>query len=425
MKIKKLIDRKAHEVEFVNMAQLEKKLINDISNLDILIFDRSIIKNRLVKKLLSRFSSRSLIIKGEEKIKSIENYSSLIEKIIKKGIQRKSIIYSFGGGTIGDLSGFLASTIMRGIEHVMIPTSLLAMVDSAIGGKTGINSKFGKNLIGTFNLPKKVFISSDFLKSLPKREISCGFAEIIKYSLIDSKQLHKLLISQSKIDINKLIKLSINSKFKYIGDYREKLNSKNSRAILNFGHTIGHAIENSNFYKGNLKHGEAISLGMIVELKISSLFNYYPEKVTNLIELLKKYKLPVNYSKYINKKTIPTLIKRIAFDKKIINKDVNFVLIGKSGGFIKKISIKNHKDVKNIYNFMNADYFLFDYKPEINELPGGNAKSFDWNIIKNIQICIIQRFNRFHSRTIYFRNIFDFYCIYFRLNHSKPNFKKH
>ena len=180
MKIKKLIDRKAHEVEFLNIAQLEKKLINDISNLDVLIFDRSIIKNRLVKKLLSKFSSRSLIIKGEEKIKSIENYSSLIEKIIKKGIQRKSIIYSFGGGTIGDLSGFLASTIMRGIEHVMIPTSLLAMVDSAIGGKTGINSKFGKNLIGTFNLPKKVFISSDFLKSLPKREISCGFAEIIK-----------------------------------------------------------------------------------------------------------------------------------------------------------------------------------------------------------------------------------------------------
>ena len=317
MKIKKLIDRKAHEVEFVNMAQLEKRLINDISNLDILIFDRSIIKNRLVKKLLSKFSSRSLIIKGEEKIKSIENYSSLIEKIIKKGIQRKSIIYSFGGGTIGDLSGFLASTIMRGIEHVMIPTSLLAMVDSAIGGKTGINSKFGKNLIGTFNLPKKVFISSDFLKSLPKREISCGFAEIIKYSLIDSKQLRKLLISQSKIDINKLIKLSINSKFKYIGDYREKLNSKNSRAILNFGHTIGHAIENSNFYKGNLKHGEAISLGMIVELKISSLFNYYPEKVTDLIE----------------------------FDKKIINKDVNFVLIGKSGGFIKKISIRDLKSI--------------------------------------------------------------------------------
>ena len=201
MKIKKLIDRKAHEVEFVNIAQLEKKLINDISNLDILIFDRNIIKNRLVKKLLSKFSSRSLIIKGEEKIKSIENYSSLIEKIIKKGIQRKSIIYSFGGGTIGDLSGFLASTIMRGIEHVMIPTSLLAMVDSAIGGKTGINSKFGKNLIGTFNLPKKVFISSDFLKSLPKREISCGFAEIIKYSLIDSKQLHKLPVSYTHLTL--------------------------------------------------------------------------------------------------------------------------------------------------------------------------------------------------------------------------------
>ena len=155
----------------------------------------------------------------------------------------------------------------------------------------------------------------------------------------------EFIFSRNYNDTKDIVFRRIDGKFKYIGDYREKLNSKNSRAILNFGHTIGHAIENSNFYKGNLKHGEAISLGMIVELKISSLFNYYPEKVTDLIELLKKYKLPVNYSKYINKKTIPTLIKRIAFDKKIINKDVNFVLIGKSGGFIKKISIRDLKSI--------------------------------------------------------------------------------
>ena len=229
----------------------------------------------------------------------------------------------------------------------MIPTSLLAMVDSSIGGKTGINSKFGKNLIGTFYLPKKVFICSDFLKSLPKREIACGYAEIIKYSLIHSKQLHKLLIKRSKGDMNKIIKLSINSKFKYISDFREKLKSKNSRAILNFGHTIGHAIENSNFYKGNLKHGEAISLGMILELKISSILNYYPKSVDSLIEILRKYNLPINYSKYVNKKTIPSLIKKIAFDKKVINEDVNIVLIGKNGGFIKKILIRDLKSILN------------------------------------------------------------------------------
>ena len=227
----------------------------------------------------------------------------------------------------------------------MIPTSLLAMVDSSIGGKTGINSKFGKNLIGTFYLPKKVFICSDFLNSLPKREIACGYAEIIKYSLINSKQLHKLLIERSKDDINKIIKLSINSKFKYISDFREKLKSKNSRAILNFGHTIGHAIENSNFYKGNLKHGEAISLGMIVELKISSLLNYYPKKIDGLIEILKKYNLPINYNKYVNKKTIPSLIKKITFDKKVVNEDVNIVLIVKNGGFLKKISIRDLKTI--------------------------------------------------------------------------------
>ncbi len=347
MKIRKIIDKRIHEIEFLKISQLEKKLINNISNIDILIFDSNIVKNILIKKLLKKFPKRCFVIKGHEKIKNIQNYSSLIEKIIKLGVQRKTIIYSFGGGTLGDLSGFLASTILRGVEHVMIPTSLLAMVDSSIGGKTGINSKFGKNLIGTFYLPKKVFICSDFLKSLPKREIACGYAEIIKYSLIHSKQLHKLLIKGSKGDINKIIKFSINSKFKYISDFREKLKSKNSRVILNFGHTIGHAIENSNFYKGNLKHGEAISLGMILELKISSLLNYYPKGVDSLIEILKKYNLPINYSKYVNKKTIPSLIKKIAFDKKVINEDVNIVLIGKNGGFIKKILIRDLKSILN------------------------------------------------------------------------------
>ncbi len=347
MKIRKIIDKHIHEIEFLKIAQLEKKLINNISNLDILIFDSNIVKNTLIKKLLKKFPKRCYVIKGHEKIKNIQNYSFLIEKIIKSGVQRKTIIYSFGGGTLGDLSGFLASTILRGVEHVMIPTSLLAMVDSSIGGKTGINSKFGKNLIGTFYLPKKVFICSDFLKSLPKREIACGYAEIIKYSLIHSKQLHKLLIKGSKGDMNKIIELSINSKFKYINDFREKLKSKNSRAILNFGHTIGHAIENSNFYKGNLKHGEAISLGMILELKISCLLNYYPKSVDSLIEILKKYNLPINYSKYVNKKTIPSLIKKIAFDKKVINRDVNIVLIGKNGGFIKKILIRDLKSILN------------------------------------------------------------------------------
>tara|TARA_B100000575_G_scaffold29707_1_gene20038 strand:+ start:1675 stop:2727 length:1053 start_codon:yes stop_codon:yes gene_type:complete len=345
MKIKKTIDKHVHEIEFLKIAQLEKRLINNISNRDILIFDRNIIKNKLIKKLLKKFSQRSFIIKGQEKIKNIDYYSSLIEKIIKLGVQRKTIIYSFGGGTLGDLTGFLASTILRGVEHVMIPTSLLAMVDSSIGGKTGINSKFGKNLIGTFYLPKKVFICSDFLNSLPKREIACGYSEIIKYSLIVSKPLYKLLIKGSKDDINKIIKLSINSKLNYTNDFREKLKSKNSRVILNFGHTIGHAIENSNFYKGNIKHGEAISIGMIIELKISSFLNFYPKKVNNLIELLKKYNLPVNYSKYLNKKIIPSLIKKITFDKKVINEDINMVLIGKNGGFIKKISIRKLKSI--------------------------------------------------------------------------------
>ena len=133
MKIRKIIDKRIHEIEFLKIAQLEKKLINNISNLDILIFDGNIVKNILIKKLLKKFPKRCFVIKGHEKIKNIHNYSSIIEKIIKLGVQRKTIIYSFGGGTLGDLSGFLASTILRGVEHVMIPTSLLAMVTFPTG----------------------------------------------------------------------------------------------------------------------------------------------------------------------------------------------------------------------------------------------------------------------------------------------------
>ncbi len=346
----KKINNEDHIIKITTTKKIESILLKSITNIDILIIDKNVIRNNYIKKIYKKFADRCFLVKGHEKIKSLSNYSSLIEKILKIGIQRKSKLISIGGGTVGDLSGFIASSLLRGIEHIMLPTTLLAMVDSSIGGKTGINSNYGKNLIGSFYLPNKVFICPDFLKTLSKRELNCGFAEIIKYSLINPGELKNKISNFKDINrsnISKIIKLSVSSKFKYIADFREKLNIRKSRLILNFGHTIGHAIENSNSYNGNIKHGEAIALGILIELKISQYLNYYNGSFDDNLSLIKKFSLPYNYKDFLTQKNIKKLIKKIKFDKKISGKYVNFVCVDSRGGFVKKISFEKIEDLLN------------------------------------------------------------------------------
>ena len=162
MIIKKKINNEEHNIEFANTKKIKSYLSKKINNKDILIIDKNLIKNISINKIFIAFSKRRFLVNGNEKIKSLNSFSSLIEKILRAGIQRDSKLISIGGGTVGDLSGYLASSLLRGIDHIMVPTSLLAMVDSSIGGKTGINSNYGKNLIGSFYLPKKVLICPDF-----------------------------------------------------------------------------------------------------------------------------------------------------------------------------------------------------------------------------------------------------------------------
>ena len=223
MIISKLINKEKHIINIISYKELEKQLNKQISHLDILIIDKSLTNIRLIKKFSKKFQNRTLVVQGNEKIKNLKNFQKNIEKIIKIGIQRKSKIYSFGGGTVGDFSGFLASSLLRGIDHIMIPTSLLAMVDSSIGGKTGVNSKYGKNLIGSFYLPKKVLVCPEFIKTLPKREIACGFAEVIKYSLIKPHPLKKILENKYSdiLKINFNIEES-NQKFWFISKNKEE-----------------------------------------------------------------------------------------------------------------------------------------------------------------------------------------------------------
>lgn len=338
-----IINKKIHEVEILNLEKINKFFLNQNLNNDILIIDQNLKSNKYIKKLINKFGSRCLMLKGQEKIKSLDNYCIFIEKILKIGIQRKSKLISIGGGTIGDFAGFLASSLLRGIDHYMVPSSLLAMVDSSIGGKTGLNSKLGKNLIGSFYLPKKVIICHELLDTLPKRELSCGFAEIIKYSLIRPNNFKNRLFKydlKNKAEIISIINYSVKTKLNYVNDFKEKSSKRSSRAILNFGHSIGHAIENTNTYKSNIKHGEAIALGMLIELKISEYLGYYNKPIDQIINLLEKYNLPTSYEKYLSTSNIKKLIAKIKFDKKVLDNNINIICIDNKGGFIKKLSFQ-------------------------------------------------------------------------------------
>ena len=285
-----------------------------------------------------------ITVKCGEQIKTVNSYKKLSEKLIKSNVNRKSALIAIGGGTLGDLSGFVASTVLRGLDFYLIPTTLLSQVDSSIGGKNGINTIYGKNLLGTFYQPKEVLIDVSILNNLPKKEIKAGYAEIIKHALINDysffcwleKNVNKLL-NLDKLILEKAIYKSIMIKLYFVNiDEKENLLNSKSRAMLNFGHTIGHAIENHYNYK-KYNHGEAISIGMITEAKIS---NYLGLLSTNELERIiahfKKCKLEI-FDEILRDEL---LIKSVIKDKKNFLNNINFSLINKIGSsiFYKKLN---------------------------------------------------------------------------------------
>ena len=290
----------------------------------------------IFKKLKNYKNQNYIIINCSEKIKNFANYERISEKILKTGIDRNSTIVAIGGGTLGDLSGFIASTILRGVNLILIPTTLLSQVDSSVGGKNGINTKSGKNLVGTFYQPKSVIIDPNILSTLSKRELLSGYAEIIKHGIINDEKFFYWLSDHSKkifeLDNNILslaIYKSILIKRKFVlRDEKEKLKNSYSRAILNFGHTFGHALET--FYKFNKKltHGEAISIGMIIATSLSQKLGYL-----SLIDFEKikmhfvSNKLPIQDINMYNKK-IFDIIKKY---KKNLNNKISFFLLKSIG----------------------------------------------------------------------------------------------
>ena len=282
----------------------------------------------LVQKLtLINFDISTIILPDGESIKSIKEFERICLKMLSIGCDRYSSIITLGGGAVGDLSGFVASTYMRGIEYFQIPTTFLAMIDSSIGGKTAVNANEGKNIIGTIYQPKSVFIDPNFLNSLAKKEVNSGLGEMVKYGAIWDKnlfdQISVWLDNPSSFPFEKAIIDAVKIKSDIVSkDEKEK----GLRTILNFGHTIGHAIESYYGFE-KIKHGEAVALGMKCAGFISNRKRLLSLNAKNkLFNTLEKLNLP-NTSD-IDKEEI---VKKIKSDKKSKKGQVKFVLLSDIG----------------------------------------------------------------------------------------------
>jgi len=267
-------------------------------------------------------------IKSGEKEKNIKTCIKVWNSLTELKFDRKSLLINLGGGVISDLGGFIAATYIRGIDFINIPTTLLSQVDASIGGKLGIDFNNLKNHVGLFLNPKKVFIDTNLLKSLPTREIKSGFAEVIKHCLIkDKTEFYKLLNTNWKnYNWNDIIKHSIKIKSSIV---RKDPLENGIRKILNFGHTIGHGIESIYMSKNNyLLHGEAIAIGIICESYISYTSNTLQK---NELDLITKFIIKTYKPNIINKNKIEPILKAIIHDKKNINNKIKMSLLEKIG----------------------------------------------------------------------------------------------
>ena len=246
----------------------------------------------------TNFQPTLITIPAGEKSKTLEQAGAICDQMIAAGLDRQSFVIGLGGGMIGDISGFVAAIYHRGIPHVQIPTTLLAMVDSSIGGKTGVNTADGKNLIGAFHHPSLVIDDVEVLKTLPPREFNQGFAEIIKHAVIADAEMFGTLKNTQANDalaLQSLIKRNIEIKSKIVA--KDERDQTGERAILNFGHTIGHAIERAGDYRKFL-HGEAVSLGIVAACAISiKKAGLSPGQRDAIVDLLRQFNLPTQLPK--------------------------------------------------------------------------------------------------------------------------------
>ncbi len=304
--------------------------------------------------LLSKIDAKDLdvvTVKDGEEYKNLDTIVDILDELFTKQLDRKSLLIAFGGGVIGDMTGFTASIYQRGIDFIQIPTTLLAQVDASVGGKTGVNNRFGKNLIGAFYQPKAVYIDIDFLKTLPKREFSAGMAELIKMSVMFDREFFEFLEKDdlsSRDSLNRAIARSVELKA-WVVNQDEK--EAGIRAVLNYGHTFAHVIENETNYREYL-HGEAVAIGMVManllsyELALISL-----DEVDRVKNLLIKHNLPITYEI----RDIEIFYNKFFLDKKSSNSKIKFILPKSIGDFEVRDNISKETILKVLAKFKRVD----------------------------------------------------------------------
>ncbi len=324
-----------------NLISKFSKIIENNSiqfNKCLLVIDKKIsrkviykFKNSLKKKEIYLF-----FFNANEKNKNQKNVNNILKILLDKNFSRQDCLITIGGGITGDLGGFAASLFKRGLQFINIPTTLLSQVDSSVGGKTGINTKHGKNLIGSFYQPKLVLSDINFLKTLPDREIICGYGEILKHSLIANKSFYKFLtknissiltlktpfIEKAIFESCKIKKLTVEK------DEKER----DFRKILNFGHTFAHAYEAALGFSKKLNHGEAVLLGIYTALKFSHKNKFMlSNEYYSILKHIKDSKLPFNIKNYFNIKHLDKILTFMLKDKKNNSDKINLVLLRNIG----------------------------------------------------------------------------------------------
>ncbi len=278
-----------------------------------------------LETLLSRISAKTLhvvTIPDGEEYKTLATVENILNACFEYKLDRKSLLIAFGGGVIGDMTGFTASLYQRGIDFVQIPTTLLSQVDASVGGKTGVNNQYGKNLIGAFYQPKAVYIDPEFLKTLPPREFAAGVAEIVKMAVMFDRDYFTFLqeadLSNEEV-LKKTIAKSVTLKARVVNQDEKEAGI---RAVLNYGHTFGHVVENETNYTAYL-HGEAVAIGMVmanalaVELGLMSKEEAYEVKT-----LLESASLPTTYTI----KDVDDFYEHFFLDKKSAHNSIKFIL---------------------------------------------------------------------------------------------------
>ncbi len=282
--------------------------------------------------------TRVALVKEGDHNKSLREYARLMEALLEQKPDRQTTLIALGGGVVGDITGFAASTLLRGVDFIQIPTTLLAQVDSSVGGKTGINSRWGKNLIGTFYQPELVLADVGTLDTLPRRELLCGYAETLKYGLINDKAFYEWLEMRGKLLLDGDVELRTKAILKSCGakaaivaaDERES----GQRALLNFGHTFGHALEAATGYSKKLLHGEAVAIGMAMAFSISVEMGLCPrEDYERVLAHYKLTGLPASPTTVRARWDINALMESFTRDKKAKDGKLTFILtrgIGKA-----------------------------------------------------------------------------------------------